>query len=212
MPSRGQSEPQESDHSPSGKPSQAKGGPGTGEPQTEEWLAVTRGAEASRKQSAPPRPARRDVDLRDSTSIGKELSEIRARLTEMEATQIEHARLLREATGRARQAEELAAQAERKIREAIEKLGLERTDRASSAAIRTKPEAKTDDPAPVKGSSSINSVDWDELRELGLSVTHSARLLANREVRGGFDSLDELDELHDFPAEAVELLKVRFRA
>jgi DNA uptake protein ComE-like DNA-binding protein len=53
----------------------------------------------------------------------------------------------------------------------------------------------------------INDVTFEELRELGLSVTQSARLIANREMRGGFGSLDELDRISGFSSETLADLK-----
>jgi len=61
------------------------------------------------------------------------------------------------------------------------------------------------------GRHDINAVGYEQLRELGLSVAESARLLAVRDVRGGFRSLDELDDVQDFPAERLTELKSRLR-
>jgi hypothetical protein len=191
MASRSQGERQKTDHS-SDTSARARGGADTGGPQTEEWLAVASGAQELRKHGAPASSTRPEPELRDSTPLEQELSEIRARLAEVEATQAEHARLLREAAGRARRSGKRAHRAGRE------------------AGPRPGPKAETNKSGPAAGSSSINSVEWEELRALGVSVADSARLLATREVRGGFDSLEELDELRDFPPETVELLKVHF--
>lgn len=53
----------------------------------------------------------------------------------------------------------------------------------------------------------VNDVSFEQLRELGLSVTQSARLIAYRETRGGFDSLDELDEIPGLPKETRSALR-----
>jgi DNA uptake protein ComE-like DNA-binding protein len=45
------------------------------------------------------------------------------------------------------------------------------------------------------GKIDLNVATFEELRSLGLSVTQSARLIAYRDVRGGYESLDELDEI-----------------
>jgi DNA uptake protein ComE-like DNA-binding protein len=53
----------------------------------------------------------------------------------------------------------------------------------------------------------LNAMSFEQLRELGLSVTQSARLIAYRDTRGGFDSLDELDEVPGLPKELRRALR-----
>ena len=57
------------------------------------------------------------------------------------------------------------------------------------------------------GAPDVNEVSFEQLRELGLSVTQSARVIAYRETRGRFDSLDELDEIPGLPKDARGTLK-----
>lgn len=57
------------------------------------------------------------------------------------------------------------------------------------------------------GAPDVNEVSFEQLRELGLSVTQSARMIAYRETRGGFDSLEELDEIPGLPKDARGTLK-----
>ncbi len=57
------------------------------------------------------------------------------------------------------------------------------------------------------GAPDVNEVSFEQLRELGLSVTQSARVIAYRETRGGFDSLDELDEIPGFSKETRGTVK-----
>jgi competence protein ComEA len=45
------------------------------------------------------------------------------------------------------------------------------------------------------GELDVNEASFEELRSLGLSVTQSARVIAYRDVRGGYKSLDELDDI-----------------
>jgi DNA uptake protein ComE-like DNA-binding protein len=52
----------------------------------------------------------------------------------------------------------------------------------------------------------LNSATFEQLRDLGLSVTQSARLIAYRDVRGGFESADELDEIPGLPKETRRAL------
>jgi competence protein ComEA len=68
------------------------------------------------------------------------------------------------------------------------------------------------DPAPPPGSAtpvSLNSASFEELRDVGLSVTQTGRVLAHRERGGGFTSLDELDEIPGFPQDFLEQVKPR---
>ena len=55
----------------------------------------------------------------------------------------------------------------------------------------------------------INRVSFEQLRELGLSVTEAARLLASRDARGAYKSLDELNELWGFSRDLVDRLRRR---
>ena len=63
--------------------------------------------------------------------------------------------------------------------------------------------------APSGGGISLNSASYDQLRELGLSVTQTGRVLSHRERTGGFKSLDELDQIPGFPRSFLDDLKTR---
>jgi hypothetical protein len=52
-------------------------------------------------------------------------------------------------------------------------------------------------------------VDFDALRAMGLSITQANRLLAAREKRSGFGSVEELDTLAGFPRDVIVALKRR---
>ncbi len=58
----------------------------------------------------------------------------------------------------------------------------------------------------------LNAATFEELRDLGLSVTLSARLIAYRDVRDGYESLDELNGIPGLSKETLgeirEQLKV----
>jgi hypothetical protein len=66
-------------------------------------------------------------------------------------------------------------------------------------------------PEPEERRLDINAVRFEDLRGLGLSVSQSARVIATRDVRSGFKSLKELDDLDDLPNEVVSRLKQRVR-
>jgi DNA uptake protein ComE-like DNA-binding protein len=88
---------------------------------------------------------------------------------------------------------------------------------ASARDAAVNPESTQDDalpaPSPPRRAGkeadhrSINSLSFEKLRELGLSVNQAARLISERDRRGGFNSLDELDELHGFPHQLLDALK-----
>jgi DNA uptake protein ComE-like DNA-binding protein len=82
-------------------------------------------------------------------------------------------------------------------------------------AASEKPEPVAARPAPRKlpqrtnEGVDLNDATFENFRSLGLSVTQSARLIAQRDQRGGFRSLDELDGLWGMPRELTETLKRR---
>jgi hypothetical protein len=53
----------------------------------------------------------------------------------------------------------------------------------------------------------LNTASFETVRELGLSVTQAARLIAQRDQRGGFSSLADLDSLYGFPQGLLEDLR-----
>jgi len=55
----------------------------------------------------------------------------------------------------------------------------------------------------------LNTASVEGLRGLGLSITQAARVVANREARGGFASLDEVDAVPGLPAEQRAELRER---
>ncbi|HEY3552933.1 MAG TPA: helix-hairpin-helix domain-containing protein, partial [Solirubrobacterales bacterium] len=66
---------------------------------------------------------------------------------------------------------------------------------------------------PVGGGSgeqiNLNTVTFEQLREQNLSVTQATRLLAHRERLGGFQSVDDVDQVAGFPQEMLDDLKSR---
>ena len=66
-------------------------------------------------------------------------------------------------------------------------------------------------PGPVDGVASIdlNTVTFEQLRGQNLSVTQATRLLAHRERLGGFQSVDDLDQVAGFPGDLLDDLKRR---
>jgi competence protein ComEA len=55
----------------------------------------------------------------------------------------------------------------------------------------------------------LNTVTFEELRGQNLSVTQATRLLAHRERLGGFQTVDDLDQVAGFPQDLLGDLKSR---
>jgi competence ComEA-like helix-hairpin-helix protein len=53
----------------------------------------------------------------------------------------------------------------------------------------------------------LNTATFEELREVGLSVTQATRILAYRERFGGYSSVEDLEKVPGFPADLIESLK-----
>ena len=62
-----------------------------------------------------------------------------------------------------------------------------------------------------RGPLDINEVRFEELRELGLSVTQTSRLLDFRTARGRITSIDEFDSLPGFPVDVRERIKSQLK-
>ena len=73
------------------------------------------------------------------------------------------------------------------------------------------PAAAVNAPSSIDGGTAIdlNSVTFEQLRAENLSVTQATRLLAHRERLGGFQSVDDLDQVAGFPQDLLEDLKRR---
>jgi DNA uptake protein ComE-like DNA-binding protein len=54
---------------------------------------------------------------------------------------------------------------------------------------------------------SLNNASFERLRALGLTVSQSARVIGQRDQRGGFESAGDLDSLWGLPSEVIAHLK-----
>jgi competence protein ComEA len=61
----------------------------------------------------------------------------------------------------------------------------------------------------ASGPVNLSTATFDDLRDLGLSVTQAKRVIDFRDRLGGFDSLDDLDYVPGFPKAALNDLKSR---
>ena len=55
----------------------------------------------------------------------------------------------------------------------------------------------------------LNDASFEQLRSLDLSVSQAARLIAQRDQRGGFSSPNELNGLYGLPLEVIATLRER---
>jgi competence ComEA-like helix-hairpin-helix protein len=112
----------------------------------------------------------------------------------------ERARLAEEAAAAAPEPEEVAESVlERRAREAPPEREPE-----PSGEEREKPQEST-----ASGVINLNSADYEELREFGMSVTQAKRIVTYREKLGGFRSVDDLDQVPGLPKEFRADLKRR---
>jgi DNA uptake protein ComE-like DNA-binding protein len=149
------------------------------------------------------------------------------RLAVLKAEELEREARLREILDRIAEAESRAAAAESRARSAVSGVGPGPDPAPPAPAPPPGPETDPKPPAPApapeppgpapdpeppapapepeppapssEGKLNLNSASYDELRSLGLSVTQTGRVLAQREHRGSFSSVDELDEIPGFP-------------
>jgi DNA uptake protein ComE-like DNA-binding protein len=63
-----------------------------------------------------------------------------------------------------------------------------------------------------QGKLDLNEATFEQLRDMGLSVTLSARMISYRDARGGFESLDELGEIPGLSAEFKRVLSEQLTA
>jgi DNA uptake protein ComE-like DNA-binding protein len=56
---------------------------------------------------------------------------------------------------------------------------------------------------------SLNDATFEQLRDVGLSVTQTGRVLAHRERSGHFESIDELEGIPGFPRDFLDQIKPR---
>jgi DNA uptake protein ComE-like DNA-binding protein len=104
---------------------------------------------------------------------------------------------------------------ESELADAKKRVASERTGSQTVAKANPKTEAPAR-PAAIRkktknGMLGLNSATFEELRDLGLSVTLSARLIAYRDVRGGYESLDELNGIPGFSKETLGAIREQLK-
>jgi DNA uptake protein ComE-like DNA-binding protein len=137
-----------------------------------------------------------DEDLAES--FEKHEVEIRAELAQRESKLVERIGTLESELESARK--RTSARPARRTTSTAARKG---ANRSEAKAGRSKASARGNDPLD------LNAATFEELRNLGLSVTQSARMIAYRDVRGGYKSLDELDGIPGLAEKTREELKAK---
>ena len=96
------------------------------------------------------------------------------------------------------EAEEWAAEAEEAAREA------EKRTEEKAAEVEKGDRAK---PKRQGKLINVNEATFEQLRDLGMSVTQATRVIAYRERQEGFETLDDLDSVPGFPKTMMAELK-----
>lgn len=163
---------------------------------TSQWLAVPDGVPPRAIGEAPERAPRKDPRNR---------RRLTGRLRQAERQVAARDRRIAELEEQVAELEERLAQvAKPKVKADARPKAKPRAKRSASAKGGTR---KRDRAGSASPRLPLNDATFEELRELSLSVTQCARLIATREMRDGFDSFNELEELRGFPRETIALLK-----
>jgi DNA uptake protein ComE-like DNA-binding protein len=197
---------------------ETKGG-GTGA-ETAQWLVEPASDLNGAKEAAPPpreapfqvtepsepkpaRPSRRNSSKAqaktdqavkllqtENRELAKRIRELQKELrTQEKEANAEFAKALKE---REAALTERFEEREEKLRERID-------DAESALAEAQTQSSKSRRRKTAKEALDLNRATFEELRDLGLSLTQSARVIAYRDTRGGYESLDELDEVPGLP-------------
>ncbi len=113
-------------------------------------------------------------------------------------------------------AEQPQAEAEPQPRPSRKPKSSRKPSSRAAAEAEAEPQA---DPSPARAASSgpsgdaidLNSASFEQLRSANLSVTQATRVLAHRERRGGYSSVDDLDDVPGFPGDVLAEFKRRVK-
>jgi DNA uptake protein ComE-like DNA-binding protein len=112
---------------------------------------------------------------------------------------------LGEAQKRARADGERADRAEGELAALRERIAAMKRAAAEAAAASHPGDGARD--GAVSGKLDLNAASFEQLREVGLSVTQAARLIGQREQHGGFGSVDDVDRVVGLPRDVKQSLK-----
>jgi competence protein ComEA len=109
---------------------------------------------------------------------------------------------LGETQKRARSDQERADRAERDLAVLQERVATMK--RAAAQAVAA---SHPGDGGGTSGKLDLNTASFEQLRDVGLSVTQAARLIGQREQHGGFGSVDDVDGVVGLPRDVKQSLK-----
>jgi DNA uptake protein ComE-like DNA-binding protein len=176
---------------------------------------------------AVPANARKDQEPRPATGNGRPAEPVEGQDRDVTPSERRLASRLRQANLRLRAQDEEIEGLQAKVEEL--KAEIEDSKRAHAAQAAGARKAAKPKPArptmtakpkravkpkraakPKRGSGlDVNSATFEQLRELGLSITQSSRLIAYRDTRGGFESLDDVAAVPGFSRDTLRDLSSR---
>ncbi len=185
---------------------------GSSRAETRQWLVETGTGVNGGKWPAPaPAPSEASFELPDTAAAepeppakaprksSKAPAKADAAAGELRAENRELAKRIRELQA------ELSGQSKR-----LEKLESDLAvakKKASGAKRKTKAKRSRRRAAGGMDPIDVNEATFEDLRSLGLSVTQCARVIAYRDTRGGYESLDELEDVPGLPRKTVSNLR-----
>lgn len=197
--------------------------------ETSQWLAVpnptsqsAKGAEqgngsAPKRQAARARSKRSKADPARRTGLGALLAGPRERRLETKLRRAEE-----KLTAQQHELDEMRAYIERleaKVRRKASSRPKRPRHAGGSGSTRSKAgskpqssstsESRTRRRPSTKRKVDLNEATFEELRAIGLSVTQSSRVIAYRDVRGGYESFDEFEGIPGLSSETLSALRAR---
>ncbi len=176
-------------------------------PKPTQWLAVPGPKRASRAGDLPPDSPNGKPKTRRRSGGPRRAEPRRARnpRERLPASRLKRAQAKLEAQA------ELIAEMRRQLDES-------ESGRRDSSGHRPDPDSPSPQSAAPRGGSGegagtldLNRITFEQLRQLGLSVKQSARVVSYRDLRQGFESTGELGEIPGLSKADVDGLKGRLR-
>ena len=183
-----------------------------------------------RSNEANRRAQRSEAELEQARRSGHDAEgslqeELDRRLAEQTEHLREQLKLVREESDHRRREAEAARERARELAERGDALRAERDDaRARLRASEGRPEppqapvpqaeGRPAEPVaePAGDRIDLNDAGFEQLREVGMSVTQANRVIAYRDRLGGYRSVDDLDAVPGFPRALLTELKQRLQA
>jgi DNA uptake protein ComE-like DNA-binding protein len=179
-----------------------------GDENSNRWLAV--GGLPEKLEVTPDGDANEE-----ETGTGHQGEKLRADTDDPSGQVPELQAKLRESTRRIEELESELAETKRQLADANKRSPTKSTggpERKSAAPAKSARRPRRKSAAKLKEEKvDLNTATFEDLRGLGLAITQSARLIAYRDVRGGFESLSELEEISGLSKRTLAELRGRLR-